>query len=298
MKTITLSANHTSTVRAMSHRRYHPLILGVALACLSGCASAPPPAPVSTVRQQARQSLANAQAAYDRGNWVAAAQLFERAATVFASLDDQAALADARHNQARSLHHAGRHQSAIAAYRQAAILNEKLRRNPEHARNLIGLAQAHRALGQLDDALASLETARALAGRDAALLAILDNDHALVLLDRGDVGDREEIIRRLQNARAQFNRDRNRRAIATCTLNLGRAYMSFGEWESARAELDAALAAFRELDDVRGLAQTHEMLAGWHAHRGDMSQAEYHHRQALDKYAFLKDEAALRRLQE
>ncbi|MCS7048843.1 MAG: tetratricopeptide repeat protein [Verrucomicrobiae bacterium] len=275
-----------------------PAALLLAVLMLTGCASVPPPAPMSPVRQQARQSLANAQAAYDRGNWVVAAQLFERAAVAFAALDDLPALADARHNQARSLQHAGRHQSAIAAYREAAQLNEKLNRPRERARNLTGLAQCHRALGQLESALATLESARALAGRDPLLLATLDNDHALVLLDRGDSADRDEIIRRLQNARALYAQQQNRPALARCILNLGRAYMAFAEWPAALPELNAALAAFRELDDIRGLAQAHELLASWYAHNNNQERAEYHHRQALDKYAFLKDEAALRRLQE
>lgn len=274
------------------------LISLASVVILTGCASAPPAPPASPVREQARLSLVNAQAAYDRSNWVVAAQLFERAATAYAALDDLPALADARHNQARSLQHAGRHQSAIQAYRQAAQLNEKLNRPVARARNLVGIAQCQRALGELDNALATLETARSLAGRDPTLLAILDNDHALVLLDRGDPADRDEIIRRLQNARTLFARATHRLALAQCTLNLGRAYMAFAEWPAALPELNTALALFRELDHVRGLAHTHELLASWYAHNGDKARAEYHQRQALDKYAFLKDETALRRLQE
>ena len=114
--------------------------------------------------------------------------------------------------------------------------------------------------------------------------ATLQNDLAVLLLERGNPADQSRIIKLLAGE------------SPAARLNLGRAYIQFGQLDLAQKSLEASLAAFRALDDPRGLADAHASLSRLFRARGDAARARFHHEQARQKYAFLKDDAALRRL--
>lgn len=274
------------------------ILLTSANILLTGCTSTKPPPPVSPLRDQAQRTLTSAREAYARDNFTSAAQLFARAADTFAALDDAAAQADALHNQAQSLQRARLIETAVETYETALALNERLARPLEQAQNLTGLAQCAAAQARYDLAVETAERALALAETSPALRALIANDLAVHLLDRGQPADRERILTLLTSAATANHRLRNPRGVAVNDLNFGRAHLHFAQLDPAEASLARALAAFRALDDVRGLGQTHELLAQLYAARGDADRAQFHRQQALDKFAFLKDEVAMKRVLE
>ncbi len=274
------------------------ILLPATLLLLLGCTSTKPPAAVSPLREQAQRTLTSAREAYARENWTSAAQLFGRAAESFAAVDDAAAQADALHNQGQSLQRANLIETAVEAYEQAADINERLHRDVEQAQNLTGLAQCAAAQQRLDLAIETSEQALKLAGKTPAIRATIENDLAVHLLERGRATDRDRVLALLASALNTNQQLRNAPGVAVNDLNFGRAHFAFGQLELAEAQLARALLEFRTLDDVRGLAQTHELLASVYAKRGDSARAKVHRQQALDKYAFLKDEAAMKRLME
>ena len=177
-------------------------------------------------------------------------------------------------------------------------INERLHRDVEQAQNLTGLAQCAAAQQRLDLAIETSEQALKLAGKTPAIRATIENDLAVHLLERGRATDRDRVLALLASALNTNQQLRNAPGVAVNDLNFGRAHLAFGQLELAEAQLARALLEFRTLDDVRGLAQTHELLAAVYAKRGDAARAKVHRQQALDKYAFLKDEAAMKRLME
>src|SRR5260221_7395649 len=79
--------------------------LGFALClCVSLAAcSSTQPAHVSALREQAQKAQIAGFTDYQRAAWSSSARSFERAASVYAALEDFASEATARHNQARAL---------------------------------------------------------------------------------------------------------------------------------------------------------------------------------------------------
>ncbi len=290
------------------------ILLTSAFILLTGCTSTKPPSPTSPLRDQAQRTLTSAREAYSRDNFTSAAQLYARAAETFAALDDSAGQADALHNQAQAFQRARLVESAVESYEKALALNERLARPVPQAQNLTGLAQCAAAQNRYDLAIETGEPrparhvavaapatepgeqARKLAEKSPAIRAIIENDLAVHLLDRGQPTDRERILSLLTAAANANHRLRNTRGVAVNDLNFGRAHLQFAQLDLAEAQLARALAAFRDLDDVRGLGQTHELLAQVYAARGEADRAQFHRQQALDKFAYLKDEPAMKRV--
>jgi tetratricopeptide (TPR) repeat protein len=246
---------------------------------LSACASTKPVA-VSELRQQAQRTEQAGRAAYQRGNWDAAARQFERAAQTFGAMDDYAGQAAALHNQAQSLRRQGLGCAAYATYGRALAINKRLGRVPEQAQNLDGLAQFLAGYGKLENAIRTMERAIKLMPGDATL----QNDLAVLLLQRGNATDRQRILELITGE------------TATARLNRGRAYLQFGDTGMAQKSLEEALAKYRTSDDARGLAETHETLAQLFRAQGKDDRAWFHLEQARQKFVFLKDNAALKRL--
>ena len=128
------------------------------------------------------------------------------------------------------------------------------------------------------------------------LRSTLENDLALYLLARSDAGDRERIEELLASALASSRSHGDAGGVATVQLNRGRAHLQFGEVALAEPPLREALDRFRALDDPEGLARTHEELARLFDVRNEPGAARRHLEQARRGYAFLRDEAGLRRL--
>jgi len=273
------------------------LLLPAVILLLAGCASTKPPAKPSPLRVQADRTVASGHDAFARQNWSSAAQLFAHAATTYAALDDPAGQADALHNRAQASQRAGQIDAAIDAYEAALALNRLAKRNLAVAQNLAGLAQCARAQSKFDLAIESGNEALTLAAESPAIAATIENDLALHLLARGNPADKERIFNLLSSALQRNQRLGNKHGIAANDLNFGRAHLAFHQLEPAEAQLARALLEFKELDDVAGLAQTHEQLAKLYQASGDNARARHHQAQARDKYAFVKDEAALRRLE-
>lgn len=255
------------------------LLLLPACLLLGACASSKP-ITVTELRRQAQRTEESARAAYERRNWDAAARGFERTAQTFGAMDDYAAQAAALHNQAQALRRMDRVEPARTAFQQALAINERLGRKSEQAQNLDGIALCLAAGGNLVEAIPTAERALTLAPADATL----QNNLAVLLLQRGNTSDQQRILQ-LLTGDAPVTR-----------LNRGRAYLQFGQIDLAQKELEAAWAAFRTLDNPHGLAETHETLARLFRERSDMARARFHLEQARQKFSFLKDDAALRRL--
>ena len=272
------------------------VLLGLCCVHFSGCASKPPPQEPSRPRIQAERAYGSGQDEYRRQNWMAAANLFGRAADFFASIDDYDAEATARHNQAQALKRAGEIDAAIEAYEKSRVINERLGRKTEQAQNLAGIASCQRSQGQLDQAIKTAGEALSLGVDSRSVTATLENDLGLYLLQRGDEADRERIVELFSSALKANRSAGNKRFEAVNHLNLGRAHARFDQADLAEKHFQDALTLFRDTGDPVGLAHSHEQLWKLYRKRGDESKAAFHHEQAREKFEFLKDEKGLKRL--
>ena len=263
---------------------------------IAGCASAPPPQPKSDLRIQADRAAADGAEEYGRRNWPSAALMFQRAGEIYAALDDFSSQAAALHNQAQSLRKADRVEAAVEAYSQALAINQKEGLKSQQAENLAGSAQCAAVQGKLEEAIATLEKALELAANSPSVRATVQNDLALLLLQQDKTSHQDRVLELLRSALQLSSAKRPTSHQAVTQLNLGRACVAYTQLEEAEKHLGAALAQFRELDDPLGLAHTHEAMAHLALASDDREQATVQFQLAREKYAFLKDEEALRRL--
>ncbi|MBM3861601.1 MAG: tetratricopeptide repeat protein [Verrucomicrobia bacterium] len=265
------------------------LFTAALVALLQGCSTTPAP-PVNEQLRQKQIAQDTAYAAYQDQNWKAAARNFGKTADLLNAFDDHAGEAAARHNQARALQHDGQFDAAIAAYERALAINQRLKRTADQALNLAGLAQCHQKLGRLAPAIETAEQALPLAAGAPAATLIIQNDLAALLLERNQPGDADRAQKLLDAALAADPK------AAITQLNLGRAALVAGQIAAARARFTQALEGFRAEGNPAGIAGAHEWLARCCAAAGDREAARFHHEQARQKYAFLKNAAALKRL--
>lgn len=270
-------------------------LLVLCSALVVGCASTKP-AQVSALRADGQRASDAGHKAYEKRNWTTAAQSFQRAAEIYAALDDDEAAAEALHNRAQSLRQARQPDAAIATFEQALALNRRVGRKTAEAENLGGLAQCYRQQGKLDLAVQTATAALVLAAGTPAVVATIQNDLAMLLLERNQPSDQDRILELLNSALKTNDSLKARRAVATNHLNLGRALLQYRQLDSAEKHLLTALDEFRVLDDPAGLGFTHDALRSLYAVRNDSALARYHYERARQKFAFLKDEESLRRL--
>jgi len=275
-------------------RRALLVCLGSAwLAACSGAALAPEP---SALREQAQRAAESGRSRFATRHWEASARSFESAAEIYGALDDPASAAAAERNRGEALRRAGRIDDATAALERALLIDRNGERPLAQALDLAGLARCQSAQGETDLAVASVEQALDLTGETQPLRSVLENDLALYLLARSEADDRERIQELLLSALASSRSHGDARGVATAQLNRGRAHLRFGEVALAEPPLQEALDGFRALDDPEGLARTHEELARLFGVLNEPGRARQHLEQARRGYAFLGDEAGLRRL--
>ena len=289
------AAKHPSSSFILHPSSFLLLLVG---ALCSGCTSTAPPKEQSRPRIEAERAYENGQAAYKQKQWISAANSFGKAADSFAAMDDYAIEATALHNQAQALRRAGQIEESIASYQKSLALNQRLKRPLEQAQDLTGLAQCYRAQKKFDLAIQNSDDAMKLASSSRTLTSVIQNDLALTLLQRGNKEDQDRIIQLLKSALKTSEAAGSSRARAANYLNLGRAWLQFGQNDSAENSLTKALDAFRAIDDPAGLAQTHEQLAKLYRMSGNAEKAKFHLEHAREKYTFLKDEAGLKRIED
>ncbi|MCX7886508.1 MAG: tetratricopeptide repeat protein [Verrucomicrobiae bacterium] len=264
------------------------VVLATIAAFLLGCATAPAPRVHELLRDK-QLAMENALAEYQDLNWKAAARNFQKTADLFNALDDFAGEADARHNQARALQHDGQLDAAIAAYQRALTINRRLNRTAQEAYNLAGLAQCYQQQGRLSEAIQTAEQALERIG-NAPAKTIIQNDLAALLLDRNRPGDADRARTLLEAALGADPK------LPVTKLNLGRAALAAGRAAEARELLTQALEGFRAEPNPAGIAAAHEWLARCCATLGEHEAARMHFEQARQKYVFLKNTTALKRL--
>ncbi|HME69023.1 MAG TPA: tetratricopeptide repeat protein, partial [Myxococcota bacterium] len=222
----------------------------------AGCASAPAD---SVPRAEARQQLASGRSAYEQRQWKAASVAFGRAALIFAALSESSAETAALRDQGEALRRAGDLETAVAVDQRALELDRRLGHRQDQARDLGGLARCAAAQQKTALAIQTAEDALALVDAGTPLAAVLENDLALYLLARGESGDPARARELLSSALASNQAQRDALGAASNELNLGRAEFASGDSKLAESHLERALEGFRALQDLDGLAQTHEM---------------------------------------
>ena len=259
------------------------LAIAAAIALVAGCSSAKP---VSQLlhEQQIAQDAGYAQ--YTERNWNGAARSFQRAADLANALDHYATEAAARHHQARALQHTGKPDDAIAAYQRALDINRRLQLTTPQSDNLAGLSQCHAAQGRLPQAIEAAEQALPLA---TTAKPIIQNDLAVLLLQRHETGDLDRARQLLDTALAGISTNTASTVLGATQLNLGRLALQSGQPGNARPRLTQALATFRACADATGIATAHEALARCCAALGDKPAAQFHAEQARIKSRFLKE---------
>jgi tetratricopeptide (TPR) repeat protein len=151
-------------------------------------------------------------------------------------------------------------QEALARYDQALVAAERAGLPTAERRTLLEARAAVRGLlGQFEPARADLEAALALAEGDGDAVA-----QGRVLTALGALwGGHRDYARGLELTRwavALLERAGDRRALADARAQLGVMLLNVVRMTDSRRELEAALALFEELDDVRGQGRTLEML--------------------------------------
>lgn len=251
---------------------------------LAGCSSSKPVSQLLHEKQMAQNA---GFAHYAERSWRSASRDFQQAADILNALDDYAGEAAARHNQARALQHAGKLDDAIAAYQRALDINRRLKLTVPQSQNLAGLSQCYAVQGRLPQAIEAAE--QALPAATTAKI-ILQNDLAGLLLQRRE-GDDVARARKLLDAALAADPK-----LPVTQLNLGRAALADGQPAAARTRLTQALESYRAAEDAAGIACAHEALARCCAALGERDDARQHLEQARQKFAFLKDAPALKRL--
>jgi tetratricopeptide (TPR) repeat protein len=154
----------------------------------------------------------------------------------------------------------GRDKEALAQYDTALIASERAGLPAAERRGLLeARAVVQDVLGQFEPARADLEAAQALAegandvvaqGRLLTALGALWGGHR-------DYARGLALTRRAVDLLEHAG---NRRALAEAHAQLGVILVNLARMSDSRRELDAALALFEELGDVRGQGRTLEML--------------------------------------
>jgi len=267
------------------------LLFAVATAALLLGCSTTPAKPVNELLRDKHLAQGMAFAEYKDLNWKAAARNFQKTADILNAFDDYAGEAAARHNQARALQHDGQLGAAITAYQRALAINRRLQRTADQSLNLAGLAQCYEAQGRLAPAIEVAEQALPMAATNAPTSRlIIQNDLAALLLQRHQLGDTDRAQKLLAAALAADPKS------SITLLNLGRAALAAGQ-PAARARLTQALEGFRAEESPAGIASAHELLARCCAALGEHDAARVHLEQARQKYIFLKNTAALKRVE-
>ncbi len=185
--------------------------------------------------------------------------------------------------------------AAAAHLREARRLNEA-RAYPALVRLLDGLpgdafeqtpelaflqADVHRRLGRAAEALEQvrrLEAVCRMRGNDR-LARMRANLEGMLLFDRGDVAEAERVWVRLLDASTEARDDE---FVARATNNLGVIFSLQRRGAEALAALARAIDAYRRLDHLRGLAQSHQNLAITYREMGFPGEADRHFSRALE----------------
>lgn len=153
-------------------------------------------------------------------------------------------------------------------------------------RNAVG--NAYRALGLLDEAERHMTTALDIARRELPIhheqrMSIL-NDLGLLCKDRADFAGAERYLRETAEARAAAHGPDDRRT-GKARANHAAALVDLGELDQARDAMAGALRSARrhEADDPENLAACLNTLGKLEHRRGNLSVAEFHLRESLDR---------------
>ncbi len=186
--------------------------------------------------------------------------LLKRARRTFVRLDPTGPdAAGCEAAAARSLRALGHGEEARRALHRAERAYEASGMPVRVAMCELDRAVLHHDEGDVDAAVALLETARStfLDHRRPDLAAVGDFDLGVALLDGGHADD---AIERFLGARAIFASLERRADEASCDLNLGVALHAVGRSDEARRALRRARAAFRDLGRDRDAEQAEHDL--------------------------------------
>ncbi len=164
-------------------------------------------------------------------------------------------------------------REALARYDQALMAGERAGLPAAERRTLLeARAAVHGLLGQFEPAQADLEAALALAEGEADAIA-----QGRVLTALGALwGGHRDYARGLDLTRRAvglLERAGDRRALADARAQLGVMLLNVVRMTDSRRELEAALALFEQLEDVRGEGRTLEMLGMNVQLSGDLERA-------------------------
>jgi tetratricopeptide (TPR) repeat protein len=174
----------------MSHptgAAWRPIVLLAALALASACSTAPKDSgTVYEKRDQAVKYGAQADRQFALGNYSDALSFYRKALETNVSIDNDAGIIVSRNAIGRTYAAAGLAGDAKAEFEKALGLAERAGLDALRAQALCGLAELELSGNGTDAALALLDRARALAGKDEGAMAVVLHDYGIARKQQGD----------------------------------------------------------------------------------------------------------------
>jgi len=227
--------------------------------------------------------------AQDQGDYVAAQNQYQRALTIFKTLDDQASIAKTYHDLGTLAQDQGDYVAAHNQYQRALTIFEALS-------DQAGVAAIYHELGTLaqlrgDYVAAQNQYQRALTifevlGDRASITKTYHNLGVLAQF-RGDYGTAQN---QYQRALTIFEALGDQAGIANTHHDLGVLAQLQGDYGAARDLYERSLHIKEQLGDQAGIAKTHYELGALAQDQGDYNTAHNQYQQALTIFKTLDDQ--------
>ena len=229
-------------------------LIGALLLAVGGCSTAPRvPDQVTDVRNQAAQNAEFGNRYFRQGNYDLALQFFEQALRLNNSIDNRDGAAGAHNSIGRVYLAVGQIDHATDAFAVAYAIADETRNARILLQSATNLAEAAARTGDLDRALAYLDTADTHRTTDTAPAdhAILLHNRASVAARRGDFGGAERYLGDAMslNASARLHSE-----LAANHFLLASILTRQGEYERALTEAERALELDKQMENSVGIA--------------------------------------------
>lgn len=225
-----------------------------------------------------------------RANYTLAEVLYQRALTLFYSLDIDEEIANCLNNIALTHQNLGQFSSSIEYYSQAIKIDEEHGRGntKDFADTKLNLAVVYEKMGQYQEALIHATKALDIHIEHKDQLAIAGCWLNLGIIYSGinDFSKAEELYLQAMEAFVTLEKPRQ---VASTSLNLGMIYYSLGRYEDATEYLEGAKALYEALKDQHGLARCYGNFGLLHAAQGHYQESIDYQLNALSIYQTIGD---------
>jgi len=255
-------------------------IVALFLSTIGGCSSMPrKPQPDTELNTRTSSLHKLGRQHYQAGRLDKAEAYFDQALKTHAEVDDQAGVALCFLSKGRVHLARGESEKAIAAFNQAALSAENLKRPDLIAQTRCGLAAVEMKNENPSGALAILEAALTLPlPENSRENAVLNHDLGSALLQ---LNNPTGAMPRLLESQRIHTTNKDRQGLATTSYSLALAHEQTGNLSAAITAATQALTHDKAVFNSRGVHQDLVLLESLHRKNGDPTRAAIYHRRLL-----------------